>query len=95
MVSIQCQLGFSADSDGKESTCNAGDLGSIPESRRFPEESNGYPFQYSCVENPMPKGAWQATIHRVTKSDTTEQLALSLSHSAKSSLGLCSKTELP
>ena len=59
------------------------------------KKAMGYPLQYSCVENPMPKGAWQATIHGVTKSDTTERLALSLLHSAKSRLGLRSKTELP
>ena len=44
---------------------NAGDVGSIPGSGRFPGEGNGNPFQYSCLENPMDRGAWQATVHRV------------------------------
>ena len=57
-------------SDGKELACNAGDPGSIPESRRSPGEGTGYPFQYSCLENSMDKGAWWATVHRVTKSQT-------------------------
>ena len=44
--------------DGEESACNAGDLGLIPGSRRLPEEWNGYPLQYSCLENLMDGGAW-------------------------------------
>ena len=52
---------------GKESDCNAGDAGSIPGSGGFPGEGNGNPFQYSCLENPMDRGAWWATIHEVTK----------------------------
>ena len=64
------RLGFPGDSDGKESACNAGDLGSIPGSGRSPGEGNGYPFQYSCLENPMDRVAWQATVHGVTKSRT-------------------------
>ena len=55
-------------SDGKESACNAGDLGSIPGSGRSPGEGKGYPVQYSCQENPMDRGAWQATVHGVAKS---------------------------
>ena len=47
--------------------CNAGDLGSIPGMGRSPGEGNGSPLQYSCLENPMDKGAWQATIHGVTR----------------------------
>ena len=54
----------------KESTCNAGDLGSILGLGRSPGERNSYPLQYSCLENPMDKGAWQATGHRVAKSQT-------------------------
>ena len=64
------RLGFPGDSDGKESACNAGDLGSIPGSGRSPGEGNGYPLQYSCLENPMDRVAWQATVHGVTKSQT-------------------------
>ena len=51
--------GLPSDSDGKESTCNAGDLGSIPESGRSPGEGIGYPLQYSCLENSMDRGAWR------------------------------------
>ena len=57
----------------KESTCNAGDAidaGLIPESGRSPGGGNGNPLQYSCRENPMDRGAWWATVHRVTKSWT-------------------------
>ena len=52
----------------KESACNAGDLGSIPGSGRSPGERNGNPLQYSYLENPMDRGAWQTTVHRVAKS---------------------------
>ena len=48
---------FPGDSDGKESACNAGDLGSIPGSRASPREGNGSLLQYSCLENPMDRGA--------------------------------------
>ena len=54
----------------KESACNAGELGSIPGSGRSPEEGNGYPLQYSCLENSMDRGAWRAIVHGVTKSQT-------------------------
>ena len=47
---------------------NAGDVGSIPGSGRSPGEGNGTPFQYSCLENPMDRGAWWATVHGVAKS---------------------------
>ena len=56
--------------DGKESACNAQDPGSIPGLGISPGEGNGNPLQYSCLENPMDRGAWQATVHRVTKSQT-------------------------
>ena len=60
-------------SDSKESACNAGDLGLIPESGRLPGEGNDNPLQYSCLENPMDRGAWWATAHGVTKeSDMAE-----------------------
>ena len=49
---------FSGGSDGKESTCSAGDPGLIPGLGRSPGEGHGYPFQYSCLENPMDRGAW-------------------------------------
>ena len=63
-------MGFPGDSDGKESTCNAGDPGLIPGLGRSPGVGNGSPLQYSCLENPMGRGAWWATIHRVAKSQT-------------------------
>ena len=52
---------------GKESACNAGDLGSISGLGRSPGEGNGNPLKYSCLENPMDKGAWQATVYGVTR----------------------------
>ena len=63
-------LGFPGDSDNKESACNAGDLGSIPGSRRSPGEGNGNLLQYTCLESPLDRGAWWATVHKVTKSQT-------------------------
>ena len=54
----------------KASACNAGDLGSIPGSGRSPGEGNGNPLQYSCLENPMDRGAWWAIVHGVAKSRT-------------------------
>ena len=49
----------------KESACNAGDMGSIPGSERYPGKRNSNPLQYSCLENPMDRGAWRATVHGV------------------------------
>ena len=60
-------LGFLGDSVSKESACNAGDLGSIPELGRSPGEGNDYPLQYSCLENAMGRGARWATVHGFTK----------------------------
>ena len=62
--------GFPGGSDSKESSCNAGDLGLIPGLGRSPGEGNGNLLQYSCLENPMDRGAWLTTVHRVTKSQT-------------------------
>ena len=53
---------------GKESACNAGDLGSIPGSERSPGEGNGNPHQSSCLENSMDRGAWWATVYGVAES---------------------------
>ena len=63
-------VGFPGGSEVKASACNVGDLGSIPGLGRSPEEGNGNPLQYSCLENPMDGGAWWATVHRVAKSRT-------------------------
>ena len=60
-------VGFPGGSDGKESAYNAGDLGLIPGSGRSPGEGNGYPRQYSRLESSADRGAWQATVHGVTK----------------------------
>ena len=59
--------GFPGSSNGEESVCDAGDLALIPGSGRFPGEGNVIPLQYSCLKNPMNRGAWQATVHGVTK----------------------------
>ena len=61
---------FPSGSDGKKSTCNTGDLGSIPVWGRSPGGGHGHPLQYSCLENPMDRGTWWATVHGVAKSWT-------------------------
>ena len=64
---------FPDSSDGKASACSAVDLGLIPGSERSPGEENGNPLQFSCLENPMDRGAWWAMVHRVAKhQDMTE-----------------------
>ena len=67
-------LSFPGGSDGKESTCDVGDLGLIS------GEGNSYQCQYSGLENSMDRGAWQATVHGFTESDTTEQISLTHIH---------------
>ena len=64
-------LVFPDSSDGKESACNAGDLGLVPE-LGSPGEGNNNPLQYSCLEHSTDRGAWQAMVHRSTESDTAE-----------------------
>ena len=61
---------FPGGSDGKESACDTGDVGLIPGWGRSPGEGNGNPLQYSCLENPVDRGAWWATVHGVAKSLT-------------------------
>ena len=63
-------LSFPGGSDSKESACSVGDPGSIPGWGRSPGEGNGNPLQYSCLENSMDRGAWQATVHGLAKSWT-------------------------
>ena len=63
-------MGFPGGSDSKESTCNVGDLGSIPGSGKSSGEGNVNPLQYSCLENFMDRGAWRATVHGIAKSWT-------------------------
>ena len=71
--SVLPNWGFPCGSDSKESACNAGDPGSIPGSGRSPGEGNSNPLQYSCLENPIDREAWWATVHGVTKEpDVTE-----------------------
>ena len=64
----QHSVAFPGGSVGKECACNAGDVNSIPRWGRSPEEGNGNPLQYSCLESPMDREAWWATVHRVPKS---------------------------
>ena len=75
----------------KASAYSAGDLGSIPGSGRSPGEGNSNPLQYSCLENPMDRGAWWTTVHGVTESrtrlsDSTFQTVFTLSVSEKNDL---------
>ena len=63
-------MGFPGDSAVKNMPINAGDVVSIPGSGRFPGEGNGSPHQYSCLGNPMDRGAWWATVHGVAKEST-------------------------
>ena len=60
-------MGFPHSSVCKESACNAGDANLIPGWGRSPGEGNSNPLQYSCLENPMTRGTWQATVHGVTR----------------------------
>ena len=72
LIVVIVTVGLSWWLSSKESTCNAGDTGSIPGSGRSPGEGNGNLLQYSCLENPRDRGAWLATVHGVGKEfDTT------------------------
>ena len=64
--------GFPGGSVCKETVCNVGDLGSVPGWGRSPGERKDYPFQYSCLGNPMDRGARWATVHRVTKTQLSD-----------------------
>ena len=75
------QMGFPGGSDGKESACDVGDLGSIPGSGRSSGEGNGYTLQCSCLENPRDRGAWWARAAGVTSKNTTQPAILSYANS--------------
>ena len=72
MTSSEPPEGLLGGSGSKDSACNAGDLGLISGSGRFPREGHGNPLQYSCLENSMDRGVWQATVYEVAESATTE-----------------------
>ena len=78
-LSFPSLLGFPSGSDGKESACSVGDLGSVSEFGRSLREGNGYLLQYSCLENSMDRGAWSYSPWCDKELDTTEWLTLSLS----------------
>ena len=63
-------VSFPDGSNSKEFACHAGDPGSVPGLGKFPEKGHGNPLQYSCLENPMDRGAWRAIVHGVTQSQT-------------------------
>ena len=70
---VACGIwGFPGSAVCKETACNVGDLGSVPGWGRSPGERKGYPLQYSCLGNPMERGAWWATVHRVTKTQLSD-----------------------
>ena len=64
-------MGFPGGAVVKNPPANAGNIGLIPGSERFPGGGNGNPLQYSCLQNPMDRGVWQAPVHGVTELDTT------------------------
>ena len=79
---------FPGGSDGKKSACNEGDLRSISVSGRSPGEGNGNPLQYSCLENPMHRGAWWATVHGVVQSQTQLEWLSMHTYTGEKILGL-------
>ena len=92
-------MGFPGGSDGKESACNAGDLGLIPGSGRSPGGGHDNPLQYSYLENRMDRGAWRATVHGVAKvghdlvTKHSTLLGLPRWHSGKESSCQCRETQ--
>ena len=72
MFIFNIPTGVSLSSAGEESACSAREMGSIPGSGRSPGEGTGCPLQYSCLENPMDRGAWWALVHGVAESGTTK-----------------------
>ena len=77
MVYLMPMWGFPGGSYGKESSCNAGDSDSVPGPGRSPGGGHSNPLQDSCLENPMDGGAWRATVHRFTKSQTRQHMRVS------------------
>ena len=77
-IGLSLIWGFPDSSAGKESACNAGDLGSFSGLGRSPGEGKGYPSQYSGLENPMDRGAWQAIVPRVASQTRLSNWALSI-----------------
>ena len=73
-------LHYTGGSDGKEFACSAGDLGSIPGSRKSPGEGNDNPLQCSCLENSMHRGACRARVHGIAELDLTEWLTHTHTH---------------
>ena len=69
-IMLSCEMGFLGGSAGKESACKAGDIGSVPGLGRSLGKGNGYPLQYSCLENFMDRGAWRAIVQGVAESQT-------------------------
>ena len=90
-------MGFPGGPSGKEPTCNAGDVGLIPGSGRSPGEGNGSLLQYSCLENPMDRGAWWANSPwGLKESDTTEQLSTHAKKNTHTTQGtVASTTHIP
>jgi len=84
--SLKCS-GVPGGSDGKESACNAGVLGSVPGSGRSSGEGNGSPLHYSCLGNPMNRGAWRATFHGITKTQIQPK-QLTLDNGSKKGFGI-------
>ena len=83
LLEVLTQFNFSDGSDGKESACSAEDLHSIPGLGRSLGEVNGYPLQYSCLENSVDRGACWATVHGVAKSRTWLRDFHSLTHTTQ------------
>ena len=91
-------MNFPRNADGKESACNAADQDSIPGSRRSPGRGHDNLFQYSCLESPMGRGAWWATVNgvqRLIHDLVTNTLTLEKFVSQNSTLGLQSKNSVP
>ena len=77
LITALVSMGFPRGSDGEESACNEGYLGLIPRLGRSSGEGNGFPLQYSYLENSTDRGIWRAAVRGVAESDITEQLTLS------------------